>query len=361
MDTAHLHQLLEALTVPGATDLHLKPGSAPRVRRKGVLECVAGEQSLTRADVADLALALFGGHGHAAQIDGGIAATHAVDGVGRFRVRAYRQRGSIALVVKRIPDTVDTLVELGLPDQVRALSELEHGLVLVAGPPHSGRRRTLASMLDHVNRVRAAHIVAIERPVELLHRDAMGSVSQLEVGTDALSFADGLRNALDADADVIVASDIDDADAAAATLTAAEDGLLVMVGIEASSGVDALQQFVDLFPTERRDGVRLSLAGLLRGVITQRLAPRASGTGRVPVVEVVMATNAVCECLFDVTTMPGIADLVDYGRSEGMQSFVSATAELMSGGAIDLRGALAVNDDWTRLHTELDRWGVLAS
>ncbi len=263
--------------------------------------------------------------------------------------------------MKRIPDTVDTLDELGLPDQVRALAELENGLVIVAGPPHAGRRRTLASMLDHVNRVRAAHIVAVERPVELLHRDAMGSVSQLEVGTDALSFADGLRSALDADADVIVASDIDDGDAAAAALVAAEDGLLVMVGIEATSGVEALQRFVDLFPTKRRDGVRLSLAGLLRGAVTQRLAPRSSGVGRVPVVEIVIATSAVCECLFDADTMADIDRLVDQGNGEGMQSFVRATAALMHAGALDLRGALAVNDDWTRLHTELDRWGVLAS
>jgi twitching motility protein PilT len=330
------------------------------VRRKGVLEVLAGEPALTRADVDDLALAMLGAGGQAALVDGGIAATHSVAGVGRFRVRAYRQRGSVAVIVKRIADAVDTLDELGLPDQVSAFAELEHGLVIVAGPPRSGRRRTLASMLAHVNRVRAAHIVAVERPVELLHRDAMGSVSQLEVGTDARTFADGMHAALQADADVIVASDVDDAETAAAALIAAEDGLLVMVGVDAASGVDALRRFVDVFPDAERDGVRLSLAGLLRGTVAQRLAPKASGIGRVPVVEIVMATSAVCECLFDATTMPAIDDLVDEGAAHGMQSFVASTADLMSAGTIDLRGALTVTDNWSRLHAALEARGVLA-
>jgi twitching motility protein PilT len=320
---------------------------------------LADEPVLTRADIDDLALEMLGAGGQSALVDGGIASTHSVAGIGRFRVRAYRQRGSVAVIVKRIPDSVDTLDELGLPDQVRALAELEHGLVLVAGPPRSGRRRTLAGMLTHVNRVRAAHIVAIERPVELLHRDAMSSVSQLEVGTDARTFADGMRAALHADADVIVVSDVDDAETAAAALIAAEDGLLVMVGVDAPSGVDALRHFIDLFPEAERDGVRLSLAGVLRGTIAQRLAPKASGVGRVPVVEIVLATSAVRECLFDADTMQGIDDLVDHGRADGMQSFVASTADLMSSGAIDLRGALTITDNWSSLHTALEARGVL--
>jgi twitching motility protein PilT len=353
-------RLLEALSVPGATDLHLKPGSPPRVRRKGVLEAMPGEAIMTRAEVEDLALAVLGACGPAALLDGGIAATHAVDGVGRFRVRAYRQRGSVALIIRRIPDTIETLSTLGLPDQVAGFAEIEHGLVLVAGPPHSGRRRTLASMLDHVNRVRAAHIVAVEQPVELLHRDAMGSVSQLEVGTDVRSFGEGVQAALHADADVVVVSDIADPDTAAGVLTGAEDGLLVLAGIEALSGVDALRGFIELFPFERRDAVRLSLAGLLRGTVAQRLAPRAAGSGRVPVVEIVIATSAVCECLFDADTLGAIDGIVARGDDDGMQSFVAATTALMNDGAVDLRGALTVIDDWSALHQALEASGYLA-
>lgn len=360
MDTTRHRRLLEALSVPGATDLHVKPGSPPRVRRKGVLEAIPGEPIMARAEVEDLALVVLGACGPAALLDGGIAATHAVDGVGRFRVRAYRQRGSVAMIVRRIPDTIETLSALGLPDQVARLTEHEQGLVFVSGPPRSGRRRTLASMLDHVNRVRAAHIVAVEQPVELLHRDAMGSVSQLEVGTDVHSFGEGVNAALQADADVIVVSDVHDPDTAAAVLAGAEDGLLVLVGTEATSGVDALRRFIELFPFERRDAVRLSLAGLLRGTIAQRLAPRASGPGRVPVVEIIVATSAVCECLFDADTLGAIDGIVARSEDEGMQSFVAATTDLLTSRALDLRGALTVIDDWAALHESLEASGYLA-
>jgi twitching motility protein PilT len=358
VDESRLWRLLAALSEEGATDLHLKAGSPPKVRIKGVLEPVSGENRLTRPEVDDAALEMLGSAA-AVVLDGQLAVTYAVDGVGRFRVSAYSQRGSTALIVRRTLDRVGTLDELGLPTQTRQLAEARHGLVIVAGQPHSGRRRTLASLLDHVNRVRAAHIVAIEQPLELLHRDVMASVSQLEVGGDVASFGDGVRAARLADADVVVVSDVTDEDVAAELVRAAEDGLLVLVGMKAAGGVDAVRRFVNLFKPEARDAVRLSLAGVLIGTVAQRLAPRARSEGRVPVVEIVMNSADVQACLFDAETLTVIEDIVERSAEQGMQSFATAAADLMAAGTVDLRGVLSVVDDWQRAHRALTERGVI--
>jgi twitching motility protein PilT len=328
------------------------------VRSKGVLEAVPDEDALTRAEVDEAAAEMLGGT-TGVMLDGQLAVTYSVDGVGRFRVGAFRQRGSIAVVVRRTPDRVPKLDELGLPPQARQLAEARRGLVLVAGRRYSGRRRTLASMLDHVNHVRAAHIVAVEQPVELLHPDAMASVSQLEVGSDVASFRDGVRAGRLADADVLVVSDVDDDETATEMIRAAEDGLLVLAGIEAEDGIDAISRFVDLFPPEQRDARRLSLAGVLVATLAQRLAPRATGEGRVPVVEVILSSPEIVACLFDQDTLADIEPIVQRSTNAGMQSFATAAAALMMQGVIDLRGVLSVIDDWQRAHQALTETGAL--
>ena len=358
MDELRLRRLLAALSDEGATDLHLKAGSVPKVRCKGVLEAVPDETPLTRTEVDDAALQLFG-TSPAVVLDGRLAATYTVDGLGRFRVCTYQQRGSTAVVVRRTPDRVPTMGALGLPRQAHEFAESRRGLVLVVGPRHSGRRRTLASMLDHINHVRAGHIVAVEQPVELLHPDAMASVSQLEVGSDVRSFADGIRAARLADADVLVVSDVDDGDAAAELVRAAEEGLLVLAGLESMTGVDAVSQLVALFPPDHQDAVRLSLAGVLVGSLAQRLAPRAVGYGRVPVVELIVTSPEVTSCLFDEQTLAGIEEIVERSGSLGMQSFATAAADLLVAGTIDLRGLLSVVDDWPHAHRVLVERGVL--
>ncbi len=361
MDQSGLRDLLLVLDEKGASDLHLKPGSPPKMRLKGSLEALVGEPSLTRGDVDKLVLELFGPLDTAFVVDNQAATTYVADGVGRFRVRAYRQRGSIAVVVRRIPDRVGSLAELGLPQQVATLAESARGLVLVAGSHHSGRRTTLASMLDHVNRTRAAHIVSIEQPLEILHRDAMGSVSQLEVGVDTPTFCAGINAAVAADGDVIIVSDLDDGTAASAALDAAEDGLLVLAGIRAPHGVEALRRFVDFFPHGHHDSVRLALAGVLVGVTAQRLAPKASGIGRVPAVEITLATPRVLECLLDPDTVGVIAQVAEDCHELGMQGFAAAIADLLEQGVIDLRGALTVADDWGQLHREMQTRGLLGN
>ena len=358
VDESRLRRLLETLSEEGRTDLHMKAGSVPKVRSKGVLEAVPDEDALTRAEVDEAAAEMVGGT-TGVMLDGQLAVTYSVDGVGRFRVGAFRQRGSIAVVVRRTPDRVPKLDELGLPPQARQLAEARRGLVLVAGRRYSGRRRTLASMLDHVNHVRAAHIVAVEQPVELLHPDAMASVSQLEVGSDVASFRDGVRAGRLADADVLVVSDVNDDETATEMIRAAEDGLLVLAGMEAEDGIDAIGRFVDVFPPDQRDARRLSLAGVLVATLAQRLAPRANGEGRVPVVEVILSSPEIVVCLFDQDTLADIEQIVQRSTDAGMQSFATAAAALMMQGVIDLRGVLSVIDDWQRAHQALTETGAL--
>lgn len=336
---------LGALDAEGVTDLHLKPGSPPKIRRKGSLEPLAGEEVLTM-DVVDAVVASV------SLREGEEACSLSVPGLGRFRVRGQQQRGSTLLVIGRVPDRVPSLAELHLPDVVGSLTDAERGLVLVGGPPRSGRRSTLASMLDHVNRTRAVHLVAVERPVEVLHRDVVASVSQLEVGADTPSFAAGVAAAVAADGDVVVVSDVVDADTVEAVLEAVDDGALVLAGMDGDGVGDLLDRFVGLLPPDRRDGARVVLAGSLVGTLSQRLAHRAGDTGRVPVVEIVRATPRVREALLDADTVGAIAGLAQV-------RFVDAVAELFERGVLDLRGALAVTDDWTALHEVLQRAGLV--
>lgn len=309
-----------ALDAEHATDLHLKPGSPPKVREKGELLVLPDEPALTKPEVDELAAeVLTAGAVLDLQERGDGACTHAVDGLGRFRVRALRQRGSTALVVRRIPTHVESLEELGLPPVVAELAEVDRGLVLVVGPPRSGRRRTLASMLDHVNRTRAVHIVGIGRPVEILHRDVVASVSQLEVGDDTPSFADGVRAGLAADGDVIVVSDLEDDATVAAVREALDEGAVVLAGIDAVDGTEAVARLADT-----------ALERSLVATVAQRLAPRRGGNGKVAVVEVIVR-----------------------GDAERNRSFADSIAERFECGDVDLRGALEVADDWPALRGRL--------
>jgi len=348
-----LRLLLAALDGSAATDLHLKPGSPPKVRRHGSLDVVAGEPALGAGDVDELVrAALPDGALRALAANGETSATLSASGLGRFRVRAQRQRGSTLLLLRRIPDRVPSMVELGLPDAVTAMTEADRGIVLVGGPARSGRRTTLASMLDHVNRSRALHLVAVERPVEVLHRDVLASVSQLEVGFDTPTFAFGVRAAIAADGDVVFVSDVDDDGTVEAILEAVEDGALVLAGMDGDGAASLVDRFVDLLPPARRESARIALAGALVGTVSQRLAPRASGTGRVPVVEVVRATPRVREALLDGDTVGAVPGLAEIG-------FADAVAELFGRGVIDLRGALAVTDDWPALHEAMAARGLI--
>jgi twitching motility protein PilT len=261
----------------------------------------------------------------------------------RFRVNGYRQRGTSAFVFRRIPGEPPTFADLCLPAGVRRLAETHHGLTLVTGPTGSGKSTTLASMINHINCTRASHIVTIEDPIEILHRDATSSVSQREVGLDTASFSEALRRALRQDPDVILIGEMRDVEAAETALHAAESGHLVLSTLHTVSAAETISRVVDLFPAVKQAQVRAILAGVLRGVVSQRLLPRLDG-GVVAAVEVMIVNARIAELIRE-NKPEEITDAIAEGAYFDMQTFERALVELVLDGAVgrDVAANAAMN------------------
>ena len=279
-------------------------------------------------------------------------------GLGRFRVAVHRQRGSLAMVVRRVPPEIPKLDELGLPVQVDRFAEEERGLVLITGTPGSGKTTTVAALLDRINRTRPCHILTIEDPIEVLHADAQALVTQREVGIDTASYADALRSGLRQDADVIFVGELIDAATARAALTAAEVGHLVISTMRATGAADTVQRLIDLFPTAEQDLARQSVVGVLRGVANQRLLERADGKGRTAAVEVLVGTSKVVDCIADATRAGDLEKVIAEGQYHGMQTLDQALLELVRDGMVSLRDALATSVNPEDLRIALGSVGV---
>ena len=266
--------LLQASVEAGASDLHLSVGRPPTARRDGTLVPFEGVSLLTPHDTERMVFSLLQEFqreilDEVQQVD----FSFGLDGLGRFRANAYKQRNTYALALRVVPFRVRSLEELGAPPAATDLLTRPYGLVLVVGPTGSGKTTTLAAMIDRINATRPVHILTIEDPVEYLHQHKMAMVNQREVGTDVLSFTDGLRSALREDPDVILLGEMRDLDSIAITLTLAETGHLVFGTLHTNDAAQALDRIVDVFPPERRDQIQIMLAGSLQGVISQRLLP----------------------------------------------------------------------------------------
>lgn len=343
----------------GGTDLHLKVGSPPRLRVKGALETIPDEPVLDKEALDRMAAGVLTS---AAKDDFLVRkeaeCTYSVSGLGRFRVAAYLQRGSIALIIGRVNMAARSFDELNLPTAVADLASVERGLVLVAGPPGSGVTTTLAAFVDHVNRRRACHIVTVEDPVEILHKDDLAAISQRQVGVDTDDVAAGVRSAVRQDPDVIVVGAVDSRPIAEAVMAAADAGMLVVAGVRADDVVAAVSAVVDLFPEHDRQHVRLALAGVLAGAVSLRLVPSRTGAGRVPAVEVVRTTPAVQAALMADEGAAVRAAMAE-GGALGMQTLHQALVQLLEAGTIDERAALAATADWPGLRTALESRGLL--
>jgi twitching motility protein PilT len=343
----------------GGTDLHLKVGSPPRVRVKGTLETLPDEPPLDKPTIDGMAAAVlttgakdhFVAHREA-------ECTYSVHGLGRFRVAAYLQRGSIALILRRVDTAARSFEELQLPPVLGDLASAERGLVLVGGPAGSGVTTTLAAMVDHVNRHRACHVVTVEDPVEVLHKDDLAAVSQRQVGVDITGIAQGVLSALRQDPDVVVVGRIDSAEVADAVLAACEAGCLVLAGVRGSDAVEAVRTMVDVHEAADRPHVRLQVAGALAGVVALRLVPSKTGAGRVPAVEVLRITATIRDALMaDEGAVVRVEMLA--GEALGMQTLNQALAHLLAEQAIDERAALAATPDWPGLRNALEARGLV--
>ena len=335
------HALLAAGAKHGASDIHFRPGAPPMCRvNKQLLPLKA--HTLTPADT-DAIAQLVGGRSLARESIDEIQefdASYSLPGVGRFRANIYRQRGSLAVVMRIIPIEVPSLESLGLPAVVERILEIGRGLVLVTGATGSGKSTTLAAMIRRINETRTAHILTIEDPIEFLHRSQKSSISQREIGIDTRSFVMGLRSALRQDPDVILVGEMRDPESIDIALKAVETGHIVFSTVHTTDATKTIGRIVSAFSPEEQRSARLRLAENLRATISQRLLPRADGKGMVVAVEIMICTGTVREVIAE-RLEGSLKDLIEQGREQyQMQSFDQHLAELYTRGAITREIAL---------------------
>jgi twitching motility protein PilT len=331
-----LDALLRRALELGASDVHLKLGQPPVLRRDGDLSRLEEWPPLD-AEALEAALVAVGSASPnrlaAFNETGELDIAYQSADLPRFRVNAFRQRGATSLAFRAIPKHVPTFGDLDLPAGVERLAEEARGLVLVTGATGSGKTMTLAAMVGHINRTRQQHVVTIEDPIEILHPDEGCIVSQREVGLDTHSFEQALRRALRQDPDVILIGELRDAETAQTALQAAESGHLVLSTMHTVDAAETLGRMVEFFPSAKQQQIRSILAGVLRGVISQRLLPRL-GSGRVPAVEVMVTNNRIADLIREARTEE-IPEAIAEGSFFQMQTFSDALIELVLGGDVD--------------------------
>jgi twitching motility protein PilT len=331
-----LNELLAKAVADGASDVHLKIGQPPIVRHDGLLQPLETWPAMTETDLADVLEAITFVSPRRRELfeeSGDLDIAYSSAGLPRFRVNGFRQRGSTSFAFRVIPTEIPDFERLGLPKGVARLAGEHRGLVLVTGATGSGKTTTLASMLDHINRTRAQHIVTIEDPIEILHRDRGCIVNQREVGLDTASFEQALRRVLRQDPDVILIGELRDAESAQTAIQAAESGHLVFSTLHTVDAAETISRLIEFFPPGKHQQIRSVLAGVLRGVISQRLLPRVGG-GRVPAVEV-MVSNARIQDLIREARTDEIVDAIAAGEFYDMQSFSQALIELTLAETVD--------------------------
>jgi len=339
VDPAPIAHLLSHVHEANGTDLHFTAGSPPLIRRNGVLTPIEGEAALEAEELERLMDAMLG-----PELAASFANSKEIDfafGWGdeaRFRGNVFRQRGSVACALRRIPSDIPSFEELGLPPVAEELVKLPQGLVLVTGPTGSGKSTTLASMIDWINTHRRCHIITIEDPVEYLHHHKMAAINQREIGPDADDFHSALRSALREDPDVLLVGEMRDPESISVALSIAETGHLVFATLHTNDTAQALDRIIDVFPAERRDQIQVQLASTLQGVMYQRLIPRISG-GLVAAFEVMRANHAVRNLIREGKTRQ-LRNVVSTHQNIGMQTLEMSLTELVSDGIIDHEMAL---------------------
>jgi twitching motility protein PilT len=357
-----LDRLLRGMEAIEASDLHIKAGSPPRVRVHGGLHKLEGEEVITNEVAAEMAGAIMRPDvAEMFSVKNEADFAYAIPGCGRFRVNVFRQRGSVAMVFRRVRTSAATFEELGLPEVVGRLAQEQRGLVLVTGPTGSGKTTTLAAMIDHINQTRECHIVTIEDPIEVLHRDRMAEINQREIGFDTQDFATAMRAAMRQDPDVILVGEMRDQETVAAALSAAETGHLVFSTLHTIDAPETVNRIVDFFPPHQQNQVRVALAGSLRGTICQRLVPTADGLGRVAALEVMVANGRISQCILDPQRTGDIHEIVADGEYYGMQTFDQALVRLYEEGRIDLRGAMMAASNPHDLKVMLQSRGLVGT
>jgi twitching motility protein PilT len=337
-----LQQALRRVVELGGSDLHLKVPSPPLVRVRGDLEPLESEEQLAPGDTERVLREMLTANDRLSEFakDGEIDFSYTVSGLARFRVNAFRQRGSISIACRVVPFGIRGIDELGLPEVVARLADESRGMILVTGTTGSGKSTTLAAVIDHINRQYPRNIVTIEDPIEYLHRDKRSVIHQREVGFDTESFARALRRVLRQDPDVILIGEMRDDETVRTALSAAETGHLVLSTLHTIDAVETVNRIIDFFPPHQHQQVRAMLAGILRGVISQRLVPTLDGKNRVPACEVLTMTGRVRDMITEPSETGKLSEVIAEGAYYGMQTFDQSLFDLYQRGIISLDQAL---------------------
>jgi twitching motility protein PilT len=338
----HVNDLLKIAIEKGASDLHLKVGSYPMLRLHGNLLAASEDRRLTHEDTVAMAAAVMSTaqrqrFNELQEID----IAYGVPGLGRFRCNIFQQRGTVGLALRVIPMRIKPFEELGLPAVVAKIAGEERGMVLVTGTTGSGKSTTLAAMIDQINNTRSCHVMTVEDPIEFLHKDHRSLINQREVSVDTQSFALALRSALRQDPDVILVGEMRDYETIETALVAAETGHLVFSTLHTMDATETINRIISVFPPHQRKQIRIQLASVLKAVISQRLLPRADGTGRAVAVEVMVATPYIRDCIMDREKARQIPTAIAEGTSQyGMQTFDQSIYGLYQSGDVGFDEAL---------------------
>jgi twitching motility protein PilT len=339
----HIHDLLRLTVDKGASDLHLKAGGAPVLRIDGELVPQTQMPEMTPEDMEQLfeqATTDAQRISFAEELELDFA--YHANGVGRFRINAYLQGRTISLACRPIRTKIPTIEELGLPEVCKSLVLKPRGLVVITGPAGCGKSTTLAAMMNYLNHQVRRKIITVEDPIEFIHQDEKCVFSQRELGGDTRSFASALKHALRQDPDVILVGEMRDLETMATALTAAETGHLVLTTLHTPSAAQAIDRFIDIFPPHHQHQVRVQLSTTLEGALYQVLVPRSDGSGRVAVVEVMLATSAVRNLIREGKTYQ-LVNAIQTGAQFGMQTLDQALLALYRKGIITREQALALS------------------
>ena len=349
----NINDLLKIAVERKASDLHLKVGSHPIIRVDGELMPMPDFKKLMQEDTIAMAFSIMNARQKQRfKEEFELDIAYSVPGLGRFRCNVFQQRGVVGLVLRVIPQRIQTVRELMLPPVLERICEERRGLVLCTGTTGSGKSTTLAAMVDYINSTRSEHILTIEDPIEFIHRDKKSILNQREVDVDTRQFATALRAALRQDPDVILVGEMRDYETIETALLAAETGHLVFSTLHTLDATETVNRIISVFPPHHQKQIRIQLGQVLKSVISLRLVPRADGIGRVPAAEVLISTAYIRECIENKDKTKYIREQIALGTSQyGMQTFDQSLFQLYKSGLITLDEALkrATNPDEFRL------------
>jgi twitching motility protein PilT len=353
-----IDELLACMIEADASDLHLAVGSPAVMRVRGHIERIPNETPLSPEDVRDLIYGILNtAQQKALEAERQLDFAYAVPGLARFRVNAYFQRASVGAAFRLIPARIRTLEELKMPERLYELCEKPRGLVLVTGPTGSGKSTTLAALVDRINQTRAEHILTIEDPIEFLHWHRKCIVNQREIGTDATTFASGLRAALRQDPDVILVGEMRDLETISTALTAAETGHLVFATLHTQSAPQTIDRVIDVFPSAQQGQIRVQLAATLAGIVTQNLVPTRDGRGRVAALEILLPDDATRN-LIRQAKIEQVYSVMQTNTLKGMQTMEQALADLTLRHVITVENAFSRTSRPEQLLQLLERGGM---